>query len=75
MMLARILEVAASVHTLTVMPLPDLVPMFNNCAGEGWKRPKFFKDSFFSNKGPRLKISSRMRMRERSMFRAFKNDK
>jgi hypothetical protein len=74
-MLARKLEIAASALTLTVVPLPPLVPMFNDCAGEGWKRPKFFKDSFFSNKGPRLKISRRMRNRERSMFRAFKNDK
>lgn len=75
MMLARKLEVAASVHTLSVAPLPDLVPMFNNCAADAWKRPVIFKDSFFSNKGPRLKISKRMRNRERSVFRAFKNDK
>ena len=75
MMLAKKLEIAASVNTLSVVTFPELVPMFNDCAGDGWKRPKFFKDSFFSNKGPRLKISRRMRNRERSMFRAFKNDK
>lgn len=75
MMLAKKLEVAASVHTLSVLPLPDLVPMFNHCAACAWKGSVVFKDSFFSNKGPRLKITRRMRNRERSAFRAFKNDK
>lgn len=75
MMLARKLEVAASVHTLSVAPLPDLVPMFNDCASDAWKRPIVFKDSFFSNRGPRLKITRRITIRERSAFRAFKNDK
>ncbi len=75
MMLARKLEVAASVNTLSVAPMPDLVPMFNDCASDAWKSPVVFKDSFFSNKGPRLKITRRMRNRERSAFRAFKNDK
>ena len=74
MMLAKKLEVAASADTLSVAPMPDLVPMFN-CAADAWQRHVIFKDSFFSNKGPRLKISRRMRNRERSAFRAFKNDK
>lgn len=74
MMLAKKLEVAASARTLSVVPMPDLVPMFNDCASDAWKNPVIFKDSFFSNKGPRLKIPRRLR-RERSAFRAFKNDK
>lgn len=75
MMLVKKMEVAASVSRLSVLPLPDVLQMFNFCAAAMWKRPQFYKDSFFSNKGPRFKMSRRMRNRERSLFRAFKNDK
>ena len=56
--------------------VPAVVPVvsaeFNTCAHAKRKRPVIFKDSFFSNQGPRLKISRRVRL-ERSVFRPFKS--
>ena len=55
-----------------LVSMPVVSPEFNICAFATRKRPVIFKDSFFSNKGPRLKISRRVRP-ERSNFRAFKS--
>lgn len=52
--------------------LPVVSAEFNTCAFAKRKRPVIFKDSFFSNQGPRLKISRRVRP-ERSNYRAFKS--
>ncbi len=75
-MLAEKLEQAVSEHSLMAGFLPAVSPEFNACAldEERCAARRIFKDSFFSNKGPRLKISKRVRL-ERSVFRAFRNDK
>ena len=76
MMLAEKLEWAANDNSSAAVRVPDVTHVFNACAldWEGCAVRKVFKDSFFSNKGPRLKISKRVRQ-ERSVFRAFRNDK
>ena len=80
MMLAEKLHIAANDHSLPEGMVPDLVPTFNDCAGEKWSRRTILRD-FFTNQGPRFRPFFMRTIRHarsgagRSNYPAFKSDR